>query len=228
MEKSTEERTLEDAEKVADYFLKNKLLPNSYKTKMDAVKAILLGRSIGLDDYTAIRSIDIIQGTPALSSRAMAGLMTKAGISIEILKDYEPIIESKPAYMLDDEGKPTFDAGGRVKCYMDYDGTPIIRETIIDHETVILVTRYYKNIGVVTTPVTMRLSWAEKAGWLTKKTWIELSPFLMLARCLSRSSRLVAADITSFLYSSEEVAEFTPGVEMDLDSEGEVVITQKE
>lgn len=62
-------------------------VPQSMRNNPDAVTAaILTGNEIGMQPMAALRSMDIIQGTPALRANAMRGLLQSRGHEIELLE----------------------------------------------------------------------------------------------------------------------------------------------
>jgi hypothetical protein len=62
--------------------------------KPDEVTAVILaGNELGLKPMAALKSVDIIQGTPALRAHAMRGLVQAAGHEIEL-------VESSPEHCL--------------------------------------------------------------------------------------------------------------------------------
>lgn len=52
----------------------------------EVTAAILAGQELGLQPMATLRSIDIIQGTPALRAHAMRGLIQSAGHSIQVVE----------------------------------------------------------------------------------------------------------------------------------------------
>jgi hypothetical protein len=69
-----------EVHRVALSLAKTSFVPASMKNKPEEVTAaILAGRELGLEPMTALRSIDIIQGTPALRALTLRGLVQAAG-----------------------------------------------------------------------------------------------------------------------------------------------------
>lgn len=220
--------TIESLKTEAEQLLKSGLVPSSYKSKEDIVKALALGRELGMTGPTALRNIDMIQGNPAVSSKMLAALMTSNGIALEIVKDYEAVIEERPAYILDEKNAPRFDEQGRALAYKGPDGQVIMKSTEIDRVTRVRAIRYYPSLGrEISCEVEFRLSDAKTAGWYpSKATWRTMPRFLMLWRCISLLSRLVGSQYTLGLYSTEEVAEFS-GVELQLNEDGEIIAMEE-
>lgn len=67
-------------------------LAGAYRGKPDEVTAVILaGHELGIQPMTSLKSIDVIQGQPALRAHAMRGLLQAKGHEIELL-------ESTPVY----------------------------------------------------------------------------------------------------------------------------------
>lgn len=72
-----------EVHRVAQSLAKTSFVPTSMRGKPEEVTAaILAGRELGLEPMTALRSIDIIQGTPALRALTLRGLVQAAGHEI--------------------------------------------------------------------------------------------------------------------------------------------------
>lgn len=62
-------------------------VPASLRGKpADITAAILAGQELGLQPMATLRSIDVIQGTPALRAHAMRGLVQSRGFSVEVVE----------------------------------------------------------------------------------------------------------------------------------------------
>jgi len=215
---------VQEYEEKADFLMKNRMLNASYKGKDDVKKALSLAESVGIPWMAVGRTIDVIQGNPALSTKVIAGLLTKNGIAIEVIKDWEPVYEKRKTPITEEINGvkvPKMDENGDVM-YFSYKGKPVIKKIEVDRITEVRFLRYYPKIGVVPCKVTMTKSDADLANWSNKNTWRTLPKFLAMARCLSRGARLVGADITGSVYSTDEVVEFTDGVEGTIDEEGKI------
>jgi len=69
-----------EAHKIATSLVKTTFVPDSMRGKPDeATAAILTGQEIGLAPMAALRSIDIISGTPAMRAHALRGLVQSKG-----------------------------------------------------------------------------------------------------------------------------------------------------
>lgn len=75
------------AAQVADSLSRTSFVPASLRGKpADITAAILAGQELGLQPMATLRSIDVIQGTPALRAHAMRGLLQSQGHEIELLE----------------------------------------------------------------------------------------------------------------------------------------------
>lgn len=80
-----------EAYKVAVSLCKTSFVPQSLKGKPEeAAAAILTGAEIGLSPMAALRSIDIIQGTPAMRAHALRGLVQSRGHEVWV-EDATPL-----------------------------------------------------------------------------------------------------------------------------------------
>jgi hypothetical protein len=70
----------QEAYKVAQSLCKTSFVPSTLRGKPEeAAAAILTGAEMGLSPMAALRSIDIIQGTPAMRAHALRGLVQSRG-----------------------------------------------------------------------------------------------------------------------------------------------------
>ena len=78
------------AHQIAQSLAKTSFVPATMKGKPDDITAaILAGDELGLKPMAALRSMDIISGTPALRAHAMRGLVQSHGHSIILLEATE-------------------------------------------------------------------------------------------------------------------------------------------
>lgn len=62
-------------------------LAGAYRNDRDAIVAVILaGHEVGLQPMTSLKSIDVIQGQPALRAHAMRAIVLKAGHEIELVE----------------------------------------------------------------------------------------------------------------------------------------------
>jgi len=67
-------------------------LAGAYRGKRDEIVAVVLaGHELGLQPMTSLKSIDVIQGQPALRAHAMRGIVQAQGHEVEV-------VESTPTY----------------------------------------------------------------------------------------------------------------------------------
>lgn len=74
------------AHQIATSLAKTSFVPQSLRGKPeDITAAILAGSELGLRPMATLRSMDVIQGTPALRAHAMRGLVTSRGHSVQLV-----------------------------------------------------------------------------------------------------------------------------------------------
>jgi hypothetical protein len=74
------------AAQLAGSLCKTNFVPMSLRGKPeDATAAILAGQELGLPVMASLRSMDVIQGTPALRAHAMRGLVQSHGHSVQLV-----------------------------------------------------------------------------------------------------------------------------------------------
>jgi hypothetical protein len=62
-------------------------LAGAYRGKRDEIVAVILaGHELGLQPMTSLKSIDVIQGQPALRAHAMRGILQSQGHEIELME----------------------------------------------------------------------------------------------------------------------------------------------
>lgn len=75
------------ANKIAQSLARTSFVPASLRGKPDDITAaILAGAELGLQPMAALRSMDVIQGTPALRAHAMRGLVQNRGHEVEVVE----------------------------------------------------------------------------------------------------------------------------------------------
>lgn len=80
-------RDANQAHRIAQMLAKTSFVPASLRGKAEDITAALLaGQELGLQPMATLRSIDIIQGTPALRAHAMRGLVQSHGHKVWIVE----------------------------------------------------------------------------------------------------------------------------------------------
>ena len=78
------------AAQIAESLSKTSFVPATLRGKpADITAAILAGQELGLQPMASLRSMDIIQGTPALRAHAMRGLVQSRGHSVQLVDSTE-------------------------------------------------------------------------------------------------------------------------------------------
>lgn len=82
----------QQANLIAKSLAQTSFVPASLRGKpQDITAAILAGQELGLQPMATLRSLDVIQGTPALRAHAMRGLVQSKGHKIQILESTDRI-----------------------------------------------------------------------------------------------------------------------------------------
>jgi hypothetical protein len=192
----------------AQVLIDKKMVPSTIKKPEEVVSIIQIGEGLGMNATTALNSIDLIQGAIAIKSKVIPGLLAKHGVAVQVLKDYEPIIEQKKIpkfvvkdkkkeFVLDEEGNPVF--------FTNPDGSYMMKDDVVDYITAVRFKRNFPGIGVIENDIEFRWSDAVSAGWDSKPNWQKMPKYMMMARCISRGARIAAADIIGGLYDDLEV-----------------------
>lgn len=67
-------------------------LAGAYRGKRDEIVAVVLaGHELGLQPMTSLKSIDVIQGQPALRAHAMRGIVQRQGHEIEVVESTDTL-----------------------------------------------------------------------------------------------------------------------------------------
>lgn len=80
----------QQAARIAMSLAKTSFVPASLRGKPeDITAAILAGQELGLRPMASLRSMDVIQGTPALRAHAMRGLVQSHGHKVQVIESTE-------------------------------------------------------------------------------------------------------------------------------------------
>lgn len=80
----------QQANNIAKSLARTSFVPDSLRNKPDDITAaILAGTELGLQPMAALRSMDVIKGTPALRAHAMRGLVQSAGHQVQLVESDE-------------------------------------------------------------------------------------------------------------------------------------------
>ncbi|MGV2386374.1 MAG UNVERIFIED_CONTAM: hypothetical protein LOD86_14085, partial [Thermobifida fusca] len=75
------------AHAIAESLARTSFVPRSLQGRpADITAAILTGQELGMQPMAALRSLDIIQGTPSLRAHAMRALVQRAGHQIQLVE----------------------------------------------------------------------------------------------------------------------------------------------
>ena len=208
----------------------NKLAPSNIKNPAQIVQIITVGRDLGMSELQSLNSIDIIQGQVAIKSKVIPGILSRNGVSVQLIKDYEPVMVTQDKIPIMEDVKkgdkivkvPKLDEEGKVLYYKEEDGSYKTRtyqktfkitersKPAFEYVTTVRIKRYYPQLKeVISNDVDFYWSDAVKAGWTSKDNWSRMPKYMMTARCITRAARIAASDLIGGLYSDYETAEFT-------------------
>ena len=205
---ATEENSIDHLFAKAQLLIDKKMVPNTIRKAEEVVSIIQIGEGLGMNATTALNSIDLIQGAIAIKAKVIPGLLAKHGVAVQVLKDYEPIIEQKkmPKFVIKDKKKEfIFDDDGNPIFFTNPDGSFMMKEEVVDYVTAVRFKRNFPGIGVIENDIEFKWSDAVSAGWDSKPNWQKMPKYMMMARCISRGARIAAADIIGGLYDDLEV-----------------------
>lgn len=206
-----QENTLSDLFSRAQTLIDKKMVPANIKKPEEVVSIIQIGEGLGMNPTTALNSIDLIQGAIAIKAKVIPGLLAKHGIAMQVLQDYEPVIEKEKVakFSINAAGKkePVFDKDGNPEFFMNPDGTYMTKDKIVDYVTKIRFKRFFPNIGLVENDIEFKWSDAISAQWDGKPNWQKMPKYMMMARCTSRGARIAASDVIGGLYDEFELAD---------------------
>lgn len=191
----------------------------------DAMVAILFGKELGMSPMISLTNIYPIQGRGTLSVHMINALLQRAGVVVEVLRDYEPCVyfgfKGEDGKILIQES--TNDKGEIVK-------TPVIlREgfadeaagdhevkanRIINYKTVLRLTRRlkqpdgtWKDMSVIASYSYNEALAAGLANNPKKEPWLKYPKQMTLNRALSFGGRLIASDTLLGMYETSELAD---------------------
>jgi hypothetical protein len=218
------EQNISDLKEISKYLVDNKLVPSGIKPH-EIQLVVNTGKVLGMEPITAVNSIDIIQGRVALQSKIIPALLAQKGAYINVLKDYEPIIEKVPVPMKNKEtGEVITDENGNIKFYRDENGDVLYKDKIVDYITEIEFIRYLPNGEVLRRNAHFKWSYAVKAGWSNKENWVKMPVYMMMARCISRGARLYESHCINGMYDTYEMIDaFDEHNNSMLTEEGEII-----
>jgi hypothetical protein len=157
----------------------SKKLPVHVKTVEDAFAVAQMGRELGFATMQAFHYIIPIQGRLSLSAKAIGALLRRGGVRFVTVED--------GLYVYGD---------GTTTDYIKDGAKPIDRRTTI---------KFLRDGLEEFTSFTWKD--AEKMGLTTKDNWTRMAKEMLYARCLSKGSNRIGADLLLGLYSVEEWAD---------------------
>lgn len=220
----TDFKSLEELEAWGDKIAKSGLTP--LKEGIKVVAAVLMGKELGMSPMVSVNNIYPINGKGTLGVHLMTALLQKAGIVIELVRDYEPcIFFAKKG----EDGKTVFYKGG-VEVPRGTEGAnPLItREgflnesprdyevagnTIVNYKSMYKFTRKLKQAdGEYFTQEhfsSYSINEAKIAGLLDKDNWKNYPKQMCGHRAFAFGARFIAGDILMGMYETSEMLDVT-------------------
>lgn len=184
--------TVEEQLAYAEKLIASKMVP--FSRPETVVLVINAGKEMGLGPVSSLTNMFSVGGKLGMSNHLMNALARKAGIEVELIKDYEPVYNDDKTQVVD------------TITTMRFYRYSTLREKVVHQD------------------VSYRWSDAHAAGYTTKDNWITKPRNMMRARCMAEGIRLVAPDvITGVFYSGNEMLDQT-GKIIEFDGEGNPII----
>ena len=109
-----------EAHQIAQSLARTSFVPSTLRGKAgDITAAILAGQELGLQPMSSLRSLDIIQGTPALRAHAMRGLVQSRGHQVELVESGPTRCVMRGRRLLSQVGGPTWGEWQQVEWTID-------------------------------------------------------------------------------------------------------------
>lgn len=192
----------------------------------DAMVAILFGRELGMSPMISLTNIYPIQGRGTLSVHMINALLQRAGVVVEVIRDYEPCVYF--GFKGDDGKILTTDSknekgevvkGPPVILREGYADEPareheIKANKIVNYRTELKFTRRLKQPDGGYKEMTVRSSYSYQealtAGLANnpkKEPWTKYPKQMCLNRALAFGGRLIASDTLLGMYETSELAD---------------------
>lgn len=212
---------------VSNYLVQNKLVPSGIKPHEISL-IVSTGKELGMNPITSVNNIDIIQGRVCIQAKVIPALLASKGVYIDVIKDYEPVIEKVKVPMKDpDTGKVLTNDDGSIRFYKNEDGTIVTKDKIVDYVTELEFIRNIKHIGLTRRRCVFKWSMAVSSNWHIKDNWQKMPAYMMMARCISRGARLYAADAINSMYDNYEMIDaFVDDSSIIITEDGDVYKTE--
>lgn len=195
-----------------------------FRKEEDALVAILLGKDLGLKPMVAINNIVSVEGKASMSIHLMMGLAQRAGVTYEVIEDYEPIY---PMFVKGADGKAV--PNGRVCSYSEMKDIEKPAPQPTDARTRIKFSRKLKDASgewVTQTFVSdFEFSTAVAAKLTNKPNWAYIKT-MMFNRAASKGLRAIAADVIWNMMELSELADMYPDVKTTVDATGNIKIIE--
>ncbi len=183
------------------------------KKAEDVLNAMLFGKELGLGVMTSVNNIYPIEGKATAGVHVINALLLKAGVIYKILEDYTPLYEykDKSNIVYNTDTLPASFTLGTVEGVKAGKADVIRYPDPYDYRTTIEFSRRVKQLDGSYEKMTIKTSFSIKdastAGLLNKTNWKNHPKAMLLARCIAKGGRQIAADVLLGLYETSELAE---------------------
>lgn len=184
----------EEKQNYLQKLIDSKNLPGHIKSVESAFLIDNMGKELGFPTIQAMHYIIPIQGKLTLSTKAIGAILRKNGVKFKTLEDAVWVY-----------------ADGSAKSIHSGDIKPVDRRTTIKFE------RYGEE-----EIVDYMWSDATSQGLINKDNWKRMPKEMMYARCLTKGANRVAQDLLMGLYSTDEMADVIPNVNVKRDDDGQI------
>lgn len=211
-------KSLDDMLAFGEQIAKSQLSP--LKTKEDVVAALLMGRELGMGVMVSINNIYPINGRASSGIHIIAAQLLKAGISYEVLNDFEPV------FKVAIKGEPTKDAQGNLKDTWITVGKRPYSETLklnegesrsvtpCDTLTRIKFNRVlkqpdgsFKHMTIVSSFYYSEIPKDYLEGTKAKDNWKNWLSVMMYTRCFTNGAKRIGDDLITGLSETSELAD---------------------
>lgn len=210
---------LDELRKFGEEIIKSGLVPQ--KNGGEAIATILYGQELGLDAMVSLNNIVSINGRCTLGIHLISALLQKAGVVVELVKDYEPCA----AFVLKGEdGNPKLsnpaDSKSVTLLRVDYFDAELKdyecrSKSVVDYKTTVKMTRNLKQPDGKYEKSTITRSFSRNdaiiAGLIDENkplsAWNKYSKVQCYNRAVAICGRAIAADILLGTYETSEVAD---------------------
>jgi len=205
-------KSLDDMLAFGEKICKSDLSP--LKRKEDVVAALLMGKELGMGVMTSINNIYPINGKASSGIHIIAAQLLKAGISYNVIVDYEPVfaIAIKGSQVANEKGemKDTYITVKKEPYSYELKEGESRGKTVIDMVTIIKFNRVLKqpNGTYIPMEIISKFYKTDIPEVLAKKdNWKNYENIMMYSRCFTNGAKRIGDDVILGLYETSELAD---------------------